>query len=84
LLCNLNVEARDCGYYAWIDRQATECEQILTLFAWLISHQQPANNTFLSEQTSISHQPPAKRTGRLMKEKAEERQQVQEENGDSS
>jgi hypothetical protein len=27
------------------------------------SHQQPASSTFLSEQTSSSHQPPAKRTG---------------------
>jgi hypothetical protein len=27
------------------------------------SHQQPASSTFLSEQTSTSHQPPAKRTG---------------------
>jgi hypothetical protein len=42
-----------------------------TLFAWLISHQlavlfsqnKPANSTFLSEQTSTSHQSPAKRTG---------------------
>jgi hypothetical protein len=46
------------------------------LFAWLISHQpavlflseqtshqQPASSTFLSEQTSTSHQPPANRTG---------------------
>jgi hypothetical protein len=45
------------------------------LFAWLISHQpavlflseqtshqQPASSTFLSEQTSTSHQPPANRT----------------------
>jgi hypothetical protein len=29
------------------------------------SHQQQANSTFLSEQTSTSHQPPAKRTGRM-------------------
>jgi hypothetical protein len=28
-----------------------------------ISRQKSANNTFLSEQTSTSHQPPAKRTG---------------------
>jgi hypothetical protein len=43
----------------------------VTLFVWLISHQpavffsqnKPASNTFLSEQTSTSHQPPAKRTG---------------------
>jgi hypothetical protein len=28
-----------------------------------ISHQQPANSTFLSEQTSTSHQPPTNRTG---------------------
>jgi hypothetical protein len=48
------------------------------LFAWLISHQpavlfsqkeqisyqQPASSTFLSEQTSTRHQPPAKRTSR--------------------
>jgi hypothetical protein len=27
------------------------------------SHQQPVSSTFLSEQTSTSHQPPAKRTG---------------------
>jgi hypothetical protein len=27
------------------------------------SHQQPANITFLSQQISTSHQPPAKRTG---------------------
>jgi hypothetical protein len=45
------------------------------LFAWFInhqptlllseqtSHQQSVSNTFLSEQTSTSHQPPAKRTG---------------------
>jgi hypothetical protein len=40
------------------------------LFVWLISHQaavlfsqnKPATSTFLSKQTSISHQPPAKRT----------------------
>jgi hypothetical protein len=31
-------------------------------FSQQISHQQPASSTFLSEQTSISHQPPAKRT----------------------
>jgi hypothetical protein len=48
--------------------------QLNTLFAWLISHQpsvlfseqtshqQPASGTFLSEQISTSHQPPAKRT----------------------
>jgi hypothetical protein len=46
------------------------------MFARLISHsstffseqtnqQQSGNNTFLSEQTSISHQPPAKRTSCL-------------------
>jgi hypothetical protein len=50
----------------------------ISLFAWLISHQptiffsqnkpatsnhQPASSTFLSEQTSTSHQPPAKRPG---------------------
>jgi hypothetical protein len=42
------------------------------LFAWLIGHQptvlfsqnKPAISTFLSEQISVSHQPPAKRTGR--------------------
>jgi hypothetical protein len=50
-----------------------------TLFAWLISHQptvlfsqnkpansnqpEPASSTLLSEQTSISYQPPANRTG---------------------
>jgi hypothetical protein len=28
-----------------------------------LAYQPPANNTFLSEQTSTSHQPPAKRTG---------------------
>jgi hypothetical protein len=28
-----------------------------------ISRQQPANNTFLSQQISTSHQPPVKRTG---------------------
>jgi hypothetical protein len=28
-----------------------------------ISHQQPVSSTFLSEQTSTSHQAPAKRTG---------------------
>jgi hypothetical protein len=28
-----------------------------------LAYQPPANSTFLSEQTSISHQPPAKRTG---------------------
>jgi hypothetical protein len=28
-----------------------------------INHQQPASSTFLSEQISISHLPPAKRTG---------------------
>jgi hypothetical protein len=44
------------------------------MFAWLVSHQPavlfslranqpPATTTFLSEQTSTSHQPPAKRTG---------------------
>jgi hypothetical protein len=40
------------------------------LFVWLISHQyfslrtnqQPVSSTFLSEQTSTSHQPPANRT----------------------
>jgi hypothetical protein len=40
-------------------------------FVWLISHQptvlfsqnKPAISTFLSEQISSSHQPPAKRTG---------------------
>jgi hypothetical protein len=49
-----------------------------SLFVWLISHQpavlffseqishqQPASSTFSSEQTSTSHQPPAKRTCRL-------------------
>jgi hypothetical protein len=48
---------------------------IVALFAWLISHQptvlfsqnKPAtiSSTFLSEQISTSHQPPAKRTGRV-------------------
>jgi hypothetical protein len=47
---------------------------ILALFVWLISHQpavlfsqnkQSASSTFLSEQISISHQPPAKRTSCL-------------------
>jgi hypothetical protein len=33
------------------------------LLAQQISHQQPANSTFLSEQISTSHQPPANRTG---------------------
>jgi hypothetical protein len=28
-----------------------------------IGHQQPANSTFLSEQTSTSRQPPGERTG---------------------
>jgi hypothetical protein len=28
------------------------------------SHQQPASSTFLSKQISLSHLPPAKRTGR--------------------
>jgi hypothetical protein len=45
--------------------------QSYALFAWLISYQpavlfsqnKPASSTFLSEQTSTSHQPPAKRTG---------------------
>jgi hypothetical protein len=32
-------------------------------FSQQISHQQPASSTFLSQQTSTSHQPPAKRTG---------------------
>jgi hypothetical protein len=36
-----------------------------TFLSQQTSHQQPANNTFLSEQTSTSHQPPAKRTGGL-------------------
>jgi hypothetical protein len=31
----------------------------------LTTNQQPASSTFLSEQTSTSHQPPAKRTGYL-------------------
>jgi hypothetical protein len=35
--------------------------ELTALFVWLISHQ-PAV-LFLSEQTSTSHQPPAKRTG---------------------
>jgi hypothetical protein len=30
------------------------------------SHEQPANNTFLSKQISISHQQPAKRRGCLL------------------
>jgi hypothetical protein len=50
-------------------------DSTIALFVWLISHQpavlfleqishqQPANSTFLSEQTSTSHQPPANRTG---------------------
>jgi hypothetical protein len=41
------------------------------LFAWLISHQRavlfsqnkPATSTFISEQISTSHHPPAKQTG---------------------
>jgi hypothetical protein len=45
----------------------------LGLFVWLISHQptilfshnKSANSSFLSEQISTSHQPPAKRTGQL-------------------
>jgi hypothetical protein len=49
---------------------------MISLFVWLISHQpavlflseqishqQQANSTFLSQQISTSHQPPAKRTG---------------------
>jgi hypothetical protein len=55
----------------------------LTLFAWLISHQptvlfsqnkpatsnqpEPASSILLSEQTSTSHQPPANRTGCLIR-----------------
>jgi hypothetical protein len=47
------------------------CQVSYSLFAWLISHQpavffsqnKPATSTFLSEQISTSHQPPAKRTG---------------------
>jgi hypothetical protein len=44
----------------------------IALFVWLISHQpavlfspaqQPTSSSFLSEQISTSHQPPAKRTG---------------------
>jgi hypothetical protein len=35
----------------------------VTFLSEQTSHQQPASNTFLSEQTSTSHQPPAKRTG---------------------
>jgi hypothetical protein len=34
-----------------------------TFLSEQISHQQPANNAFPSQQISISHQPPAKRTG---------------------
>jgi hypothetical protein len=41
--------------------------KIIALFAWLISHQpavlfsqnKPASSTFISEQISTSHQPPA-------------------------
>jgi hypothetical protein len=36
-----------------------------TFFSEQTSRQQSANSTFLSEHTSISHQPPAKRTGCL-------------------
>jgi hypothetical protein len=36
-----------------------------TFLSEQISHQQPPSSTFLSAQTSISHQPPAKRTGWL-------------------
>jgi hypothetical protein len=35
----------------------------ITFLLEQISHQQPASSTFLSEQTSTSHQPLAKRTG---------------------
>jgi hypothetical protein len=46
-------------------------QPVSALFAWLISHQpavlfsqnKPDTSTFLSEQTSTSHQPPANRTG---------------------
>jgi hypothetical protein len=49
---------------------------IFALFVWLISHQpavlfsqnKSAISTFLSEQISTSHQPPAKRTGCLSEE----------------
>jgi hypothetical protein len=34
-----------------------------TFLSQQISHQQPVSSTFLLEQTSTSHQPPAKRTG---------------------
>jgi hypothetical protein len=37
-----------------------------TFMSEQISHQQPANNSFLSEQTSIGHRPPAKRTSCLV------------------
>jgi hypothetical protein len=36
-----------------------------TFLSEQISHQQPASNTFLSEQTNTSHQSTAKRTGRI-------------------
>jgi hypothetical protein len=36
--------------------------QPAVLFSEQTSHQQSANNTFISEQTSIKRQPPAKRT----------------------
>jgi hypothetical protein len=56
----------------FISKAINSLQQADALFAWLISYQ-PAvlfsqnkpttSNTFLSEQTSTSHQPPANRTG---------------------
>jgi hypothetical protein len=37
--------------------------QPTVLFSEQTSNQQPASSTFLSEQISSSHQPPAKQTG---------------------
>jgi hypothetical protein len=50
--------------------QDHDCKIEIALFVWLISHQpailfsqnKSASSTFLSEQISTSHQPPAKRT----------------------
>jgi hypothetical protein len=42
--------------------EQTLCSLGLSATSQQTSHQQPVNNTFLSEQISTSHQPPAKRT----------------------
>jgi hypothetical protein len=66
----LPLQQENTNFRLFVHRRSSYPEDD-SLFARLISHQpavlfsqnEPASSTLLSEQTSISHQPPANRTG---------------------